>query len=114
MAKKKFGSVAERQSTTQSSQDEARLAAILAQPEWSREQAQHALCAQGDSGLTVAQFAKRHGLTAERLHNWKRKFRPGPGPAPQSQDPQEQPGKRASVQEVPLDLQVPGERFMYD
>ncbi len=114
MAKKKFGAVAEKLSPAESSQDEVRLAAILAQPEWTRQQAQQVFVAQVHGGLTIAQFAKQRGVTAGWLYNWKTKLRPGPGSQPWSQAPEAEPPKLASLQDVELDLSDPGERFMYD
>lgn len=79
MAKKKSGSiVSEGPSTPAGSLEEARLAELVAQPTWNARQAQQVLAAQVGSGWTIAQFAKQHALTAERLYNWSRKLGPGP------------------------------------
>lgn len=114
MAQKKVGAGADKDPPAERKFDEERLARILAQEAWTAEQAKQVLAAQGHSRLTIAQFAKKHGLTPERLYNWKRKLGPGPWLEPRSGEREGEPEKGASVQEVDLDLLVPGERFMHD
>ena len=114
MAKKNVGAGADKEPAAGGSQQETRLARILGEAAWSGEQAEQVLAAQGQSGLTIAQFAKQHGLTPERLYNWKKKLRPELRTGSPSGDAQGEPEKTASVQDVELDLLDPGERFMYD
>ncbi|HNB45566.1 MAG TPA: transposase [Burkholderiaceae bacterium] len=114
MAKKNVDAEANKQPPAGPSLEESSLARILAEDAWTAEQAKQVLAAQGDSGLPLAQFAKRHGLTPERLYNWKRKLRPEPRSGPRPGDAEGEPDKRVSVQDVELDLLDPGERFMYD
>lgn len=98
-----------------SSIDEDRLALLLAQPTWTQEQAQEVLAAQVRSGLTIAQFATQHELTAGRIYNWKTKLRRWPEPSSQQTEaPEAEPEKLATVQDAQLDLEDPGERFMYE
>ena len=97
-----------------SSIDEDRLALLLAQPTWTQEQAQQVLAAQIHSGLTIAQFAKQRKLSAGRIYNWKTKLRPWPEPGPQTQEPEAEPQKPATALDDQLDVEEPGERFMYD
>lgn len=114
MAQKKVGTGADKDPPAERNFDEERLSRILAEQAWTAEQAKQVLAAQGHSRLTIAQFAKKHGLTPERLYNWKRKLGPGPWLGPRSGELKGEPEKEASVQEVELDLADPGERFMYD
>ncbi len=97
-----------------SSIDEDRLAQILAQPAWTQEQAQEVLAAQVHSGLTIAQFATQRELTAGRLYNWKTKLRRWTEPGQQTEAPEAEPEKPATELDAQLDLEDPGERFMYE
>jgi len=45
---------------------------------WTKAEAQRVLAALDDSGLTVAAYARRHGLLAKRLYAWRAKLRPAP------------------------------------
>lgn len=114
MAQKKVGAGADKDPPAERTFDEEKLARSLAAEAWTAEQAKQVLAAQGHSRLTIAQFAKKHGLTPERLYNWKRKLGPGKWQGPRSGEREGEPDKGASVQEVELDLLDPGERFMYD
>ncbi len=114
MAKKNVGAVADKEPPAGPSVEESRLARLVAAAAWTAEQAEQVLAAQGGSGLSLAQFAKQHGLTPERLYNWKRKLRAEPRPGSGRRDAEGEPEKRVSVQNVELDLLDPGERFMYD
>ena len=97
-----------------SSLDEDRLELLLAQPTWTQEQAQEVLAAQVHSGLTIAQFATQRKLSAGRLYNWKTKLGRWPEPGPQTPEPEAEPQKLATVLDDQLDVEDPGERFMYD
>lgn len=114
MAQKKVGAGADKDPPAERTFDEEKLARSLAAEAWTAEQAKQVLAAQGHSRQTIAQFAKKHGLTPERLYNWKRKLGPGPWLEPRSGEREGEPQQGASVQEVELDLLDPGERFMYD
>jgi hypothetical protein len=94
--------------------DEERLALLLAQPTWTPEQAQEVLAAQVGSKLTIAQFATQRGVSAGRIYNWKSKLRSWPSPGHQADTTAADPEKPASILDVRLDLEEPGERFMYD
>jgi hypothetical protein len=115
MANDHAGSCAgKKQLTGRSSIDEDRLALLLAQPAWTQEQAQEVLAAQVSSGLTIAQFATQRELTAGRLYNWKTKLRGWPELGQPTKVPEAEPEKLATVQDAQLDLEDPGERFMYE
>jgi transposase-like protein len=114
MGKKSIGTVADKEPPAGRSFDEEKLARLIAEAAWTAEQAKQVLAAQGHSKQTIAQFAKKHGLTPERLYNWKRKLGPGPWLGPLSDEPEGEPEKRVSVQDVELDLEDSGERFMYN
>ena len=114
MAQKKVSAGIDKDPPAERKVGEERLTRILTEEAWTAEQAKQVLAAQGQSRLTLAQFAKKHGLTPERLYNWKRKLGPGPWLGPHSGEREGEPEKGASVQEVQLNLLDPGERFMYD
>jgi hypothetical protein len=115
MANDHVGSCAgKKRLVTGSSSDEDRLAQILAQPTWTQEQAQEVLAAQVHSGLTIAQFATQRELSAGRLYNWKSKLRRWPEPGSQPEAPEAEPDKPVTVLDDQLDLEDPGERFMYE
>lgn len=97
-----------------SSPDEDRLKLLLAQPTWTPEQAREVLAAQVDSGLTIAQFATQRKLSAGRLYNWKTKLQRWPEPCPKTKGPGAEPQKLATALQDQLDVEDPGERFMYD
>ena len=48
---------------------------------WTVAQAQEALAAQEQSGLTLRAFAKREGLEVQRLERWRRRFAEVAAPA---------------------------------
>lgn len=50
-------------------------------PRWGAEEARAALADLDASGLSIAMFAKREGLVAERLYNWRRKLAGSGAPA---------------------------------
>lgn len=49
-------------------------------PRWTEVEAQDALLAVESSGLTIAAFAEREGLVAERLYSWRRRLSDAPTP----------------------------------
>jgi transposase-like protein len=53
----------------------------LATTEWTRAQAEIIVQALLHSGLSVRQFAARHGLKDWRLYRWRRQLAPNAGPA---------------------------------
>lgn len=114
MAQKEFDPASEKQSPEDPVVDEEKLTRILGQPTWTPEQAEQILAAQVRSGLTIAQFAKQRGLTPGRLYNWKSKLRPAFFSAPNNDGAETDSETEVDVQDVGLDLQDPGERFMYD
>lgn len=50
---------------------------------WSEKEARAALDAHSQSGLSVAEFADREGLDAQRLYSWRRRLSSAPTRAPQ-------------------------------
>lgn len=49
---------------------------------WAEKEARAALDAHSQSGLSVAEFADREGLDAQRLYSWRRRLSPAPTTAP--------------------------------
>lgn len=47
---------------------------MAARSKWTEVEARAALSAWRDSGLTLAAFARKRGLVAERLYRWRKKF----------------------------------------
>lgn len=73
------------------------VAAAQAGARWSREEAQEALEAWNRSGESLAAFARRHGVVAQRLSWWRKRLAIGvvPRPAPPGLLP-------VTVREAPL------------
>ena len=59
-------------------------------PRWTSSEARAALSALSSSGLSVAAFAEREGLDAQRLYRWRRRFS----------------GARGSVQGAPAFVEI--------
>jgi hypothetical protein len=49
---------------------------------WRETDAQAALAAHRASGLSLPEFARRHGLTVQRLRWWRQRLTPAPSAAP--------------------------------
>jgi transposase len=60
---------------------DATLARAAASNYWTEAEAQTVLEAYEASGLSVAEFARRHGLGPQRLRWWKKRRAEGAGPA---------------------------------
>lgn len=70
-------------------------------PRWTEVEAQAALLAVESSGMTIAAFAEREGLVAERLYSWRRRLSDA-ATAPSTSTPQfvEIPATPARIVEV--------------
>ena len=94
------------------------LAEILKLPSWKREQAARVVEAQSRSGLSQAQYAAKQGFSVGRLYNWKSKLRVKLRTAPTEATSEKESAKESEqgvgAEDLGLNLQRSGERFMHD
>jgi len=63
---------------------DVRFLALRRQKRWDEDDARVVLAEARKSPLSLAAFAERHGLVAERLYQWSRRLEPNRDPAPPS------------------------------